>query len=532
MKVATKLAAAFGLLVSVLAALLVYHVRTTRDLVSAGDDLTQTTSRLFRTAISQVDRITQLEENAAKYWLTDDRRYAESFEEVLRDYEAELRLLVAVNLSDRERVEASALAREWAAFRSFADRVEEMQGGERDSLALMQRLDTLRAKTWRVSDASDITRRQRQARADAAARKAERLSWFAGGAVVILSVLVSALILRSISERLSWLKEGTREVARGRFDYRLDTNRGDEFAEVGRDFNTMTERLGELDAMKRDFISKVSHDLKTPLASMQETIDILLDEVPGPLTEKQQRLLGLNYQSGQRLSVMLSKLLDMASLEAGMLAPQRQVLDFGRLVEHAIEQNESSAERLTAASGNRGGRNGTEHGVGINADLPREPILIEADAERILQVLDNLLDNALKFSPRHEDVEVRLRTLASRPTDVPAERWRPVESSEPSAAAAAYVTVADRGPGVVDEHKERIFERFYQTAVGRGVSGRGVGLGLTICREIVAAHGGSIWVSDCPGGGSVFHLLLPGAFRVAQRSEVEAATATPEPVRS
>lgn len=289
MKVATKLAAAFGLLVSVLAALLVYHVNTTRTLVSAGEDLRQTTSLLYRTAVGQVDRITQLEENAAKYWLTRDRRYAERFEQVAYDYAVELQHLEAVDLSDRERAEASALASEWADFRAFANQVEEMQGGERDSLALSRRLDTLRAKTWRVSEASDIAMRQRQARADAAAREAERLSWVAGGAVVILSVLVSALILRSIAERLNWLKEGTREVARGRFDYRLDTNRGDEFAEVGRDFNTMTERLGELDAMKRDFISQVSHDLKTPLASMQETIDILLDEVPGPLTDKQDR---------------------------------------------------------------------------------------------------------------------------------------------------------------------------------------------------------------------------------------------------
>lgn len=530
MKVATKLAAAFGLLVSVLAALLVYHVQTTRTLVTTGDDLAQTSSRLYQTAIGQADRITQLRENAAKYWVTRDSGYAARFDEVARDYEAELEELEDVRLSDRERVARAELASEWTAFRSFVDQLDEMQAS--DSLALMQRLDTLRIQTWRLSDASDIAVRQRLARADAAAREAEQLSWVAGGAVVILSLLVSALILRSISERLNWLKEGTREVARGRFDYRLDTNRGDEFAEVGRDFNTMTERLGELDAMKRDFISKVSHDLKTPLASMQETIDILLDEVPGPLTEKQQRLLGLNYQSGQRLSVMLSKLLDMASLEAGMLAPQRQVLDIGRLVEHAIEQNEPSAELLTAANGNRSGDNGIEQGAGVHADLPHEPILIEADAERILQVLDNLLDNALKFSPTHEDVEVRLRTLASRPSAVPAECWRPVESGEASTAAVAYVTVADRGPGVIDEHKERIFERFYQTAEGRGVSGRGVGLGLTICREIVAAHGGSIWVSDRSGGGSVFHLLLPGAFRVPQRSEVEVAPPTPEPVRS
>lgn len=530
MKVAAKLAAAFGLLVMVLGAVLAYHVRTTRNLVSSGDDLAATSSRLYRTAIGQVNLITQLEVNASKYWVTRESGYAERFKEVLQQYEEELRLLEAMNLSATERVEVSALADEWAGFGAFADQVEELRGNPTDSLALASKLDTLRAQTWRVSDASATAMLARRAEADAAAHEAERLSWVAGGAVVILSVLISALIVRSISERLNWLKEGTREVARGRFDYRLDTSRGDEFAQVGRDFNTMTERLGELDAMKRDFISKVSHDLKTPLASMQETIDILLDELPGPLTEKQQRLLRLNYQSGQRLSGMLSKLLDMASLEAGALAPQRQVLDLVRLVQRAIAEKEPTAELLPAAGAGRHG-NGVAHSSSIINDLPLEPILIEADGDRILQVLDNLLDNALKFSPPLADIVLELHTQTSRPSDIPAEHWRTFESNE-SAATAAHITVADRGPGIVDEHKERIFERFYQTAEGRGVRGRGVGLGLTICREIVTAHSGSIWVTDRSGGGSVFHLLLPGAFRVPPRPEIEVALPGPEPVRS
>ncbi|MGH7576422.1 MAG: ATP-binding protein [Longimicrobiales bacterium] len=530
MKVATKLAAAFGLLVMVLGAVLAYHVRTTRNLVTTGDDLAQASLRLYNTAISQSDRITQLEENAAKYWLTRDGRYAERFKEVVRDYETELRHLDTVRLSERERFEATALANEFAVFRPFVDQLEELEGSARDSIALRRTLDSLRAQTGRLSDASEAANGARSERAAAAAREAERLSWVAGGAVVILSVLISALILRSISERLNWLKEGTREVARGRFDYRLDTNRGDEFAQVGRDFNIMTERLGELDAMKRDFISKVSHDLKTPLASMQETIDILLDELPGPLTEKQQRLLRLNYQSGQRLSGMLSKLLDMASLEAGMLAPQRHVLDLVRLVQRAIAQKEPTAELLPAAGAGRHG-NGVAHSSSIINDLPLEPILLEADADRILQVLDNLIDNALKFSPPLADIELKLHTLTSRPPDIPAEHWRTIESNEP-AGTAAHITVADRGPGIVDEHKERIFERFYQTAEGRGVRGRGVGLGLTICREIVTAHSGSIWVTDRAGGGSVFHLLLPGAFRVPPRPTIEVAVPAPEPVRS
>src|SRR5690606_3384142 len=196
-------------------------------------------------------------------------------------------------------------------------------GAAPDLLAqIAQRLDTLHTLTRGLGDASQEAMLARLERSASAARAAERLSWVAAAAALLLSVLVSALIIRSISESLATLKRGTHEVAEGNFRYRLDTSRSDEFAQVARHFNTMTERLAELDGMKRDFVSKVSHDLKTPLASMQETVNILLDEVPGGLTEKQRKLLLLNQQAGQRLSARVAKLLALSRMEAGGLAPE------------------------------------------------------------------------------------------------------------------------------------------------------------------------------------------------------------------
>jgi two-component system sensor histidine kinase GlrK len=134
-----------------------------------------------------------------------------------------------------------------------------------------------------------------------------------------LSILVSLLIVRSISKPLANLTEGTRAIADGKFFYRLDTTRKDEFAQLAQDFNKMTLRLNELDELKKDFVSHVSHELKAPLASMQETIQIMLEEIPGPLTEKQKRLLALNLQSGTRLTSMISNLLDHSTAEAGVM---------------------------------------------------------------------------------------------------------------------------------------------------------------------------------------------------------------------
>src|SRR6185437_13646621 len=131
----------------------------------------------------------------------------------------------------------------------------------------------------------------------------------------------------------------------------------------------MTERLAALDRMKRDFVTGVSHDLKTPLTSMQETISILLDEVPGPVTEKQRTLLLLNQQSGARLSGMLAKLLNMSRLEGG-LEPEMQVTDAAQLLSRAVTQAESAAE---------------EHALRMELIEPDYRVLVECDQDRILQ---------------------------------------------------------------------------------------------------------------------------------------------------
>src|SRR5690606_27667655 len=110
-----------------------------------------------------------------------------------------------------------------------------------------------------------------------------------------------------------------------------------------RDFNVMTRRLGELDQMKKDFLSKVSHDLKTPLASIIETTRALLEEVPGPLTERQHRLLQLNHQSGERLSAMIAQILELSALEAGALGFETDRTDIAALTRRAIEEVELAA---------------------------------------------------------------------------------------------------------------------------------------------------------------------------------------------
>ncbi len=506
MRVATKLRAAFALYITLLGILLIYHVSTIRRVVRTGHELTELSARVRATSTEQVTRVAQLSENAAKYSVTRDTGYLDKFDQLASAYATELQNLQALPLSPRERREIAVLASQWSALGDPTERLASFArvgpAAKQDSLAALQgSLDALQLQTQRVGEASQAVMEARLAISASAADQAEHISWIAAIGILFLSVVLSALIARSISEPLYRLTEGTRKVAQGQFDYRLDSARDDEFAQVAQSFNTMTKRLGALDRMKRDFVTGVSHDLKTPLTSMQETTSIMLDEVPGPLTDKQRTLLVLNQHSAERLAAMLAKLLNLSRLEAG-LEPDMQACDGAQLVRRAVEQVE---------------RAHVEQDVRIDVILPEHRVFVECDTDRMLQVLDNLLENAIKFSPTGDRVQVTMRTLESRPPEISAARWNPVHAQRPG-ASVLWITVADQGPGVPDEEKERVFERFYQTVSGRSVRRRGVGLGLTICREVIDAHNGAIWLADNPGGGSVFNILLPGAFRASAES--------------
>ena len=219
-------------------------------------------------------------------------------------------------------------------------------------------------------------------------------------------------------------------------------------------------------------------------------------------------LLVLNRQSSTRLSGMLAKLLNLSRLEAG-LEPDLQVTDAAQMIRRAVGQVESARD---------------ERGLKVDLQTPEYRVLVECDYDRTLQVLDNLLENAIKFSPPGGQVRIEMNCVTSRPVDVPPTVWSGVRTPR-AQAGILWITVADEGPGVPDAEKPRIFDRFYQTTAGRSVRERGVGLGLAICREIVRSQGGAIWLADNPAGpGSVMNVLLPGAFRASANTAMNSNT--------
>jgi signal transduction histidine kinase len=230
------------------------------------------------------------------------------------------------------------------------------------------------------------------------------------------------------------------------------------------------ERLLELDRMKDDFVSTVTHELRTPLTSIRAFSEILLDN-PDLSTPDRQRHLEIVVAETERLTRLINQVLDLAKIESATAEWRIAEVDLGRLVRDAAAE----AAQLFA-------HNGAQLEVRVPAAVPP----VAADADRVLQVLLNLLANAAKFcdpEQGHTLVEVRV------------------------AAGAARVDVHDNGPGITAEQQAVIFERFRQ---GGGSANRpGTGLGLPISREIVERMGGRLWVSSGPGTGATFSFTLP-----------------------
>jgi len=506
--VAAKLRAAFGLYITLLAALLVYHVKTIRHAVASGHELTEISSRLRVTSTEQVARIGQMSSDAEKFFVTRDTDYVTKIRETGNAFGGELQKLGIAPLSKAERTWLAPLDTHWKNVELATGSLAQQRAAPEPQLRstveqFQQTLDQVQVETKQLAAAAQQAMDGELQQSEQSARSAERLSWMSAVGALLLSIVLSALLARSIVLPLERLKRGTHEVAAGRFEYRLPAPGRDEFAQVARDFNSMTVRLDELDRMKQDFVSKVSHDLKTPLSSMEETISVLLDELPGPLTDKQRQLLELNRDSGKRLAAMLSKLLDLSRIEAG-LQPDFQMVDVVQIARQSVLRMNRARE---------------ERGLQTTVTEPAKRLLVRGDSAGLSQLLDNLLENAIKFSPKGAEVAVTVADMSARDERVPQARWSALKRRG-LGGETLLLTVSDEGPGIPDADKEKVFARFYQADAGRAIPARGVGLGLTICQEIVTAHGGTIWVSNNSPQGSVFNVLLPGAVSMSDESQL------------
>ena len=288
-------------------------------------------------------------------------------------------------------------------------------------------------------------------------------------AASLAAVVVSALFSRSIVAPLRAMMSASQRIAEGHYDERVRATGQDELGQLAQRFNQMAEQLEQVESMRRQLIGDVTHELRTPLTAIKGSMEGLIDGVLPAVPETFEQI----RQEADRLSRLVDDLQELSRVEARA---------------YPLDLKPVDVSTLLGTLNKRLGFQFDEQGVALTVSLPPFPVRVHADEDRILQVLTNLAGNALQYTPRGGSVTLNVEVVGS----------------------TAQFAVKDTGLGIPAEHLAHIFDRFYRVDKSRSRARGGSGIGLTIARHLVEAHGGQIWAqSDGAGRGSVFFFTLP-----------------------
>lgn len=298
------------------------------------------------------------------------------------------------------------------------------------------------------------------------------------GVNVIVAIVLAMFFSKGITERLEVMTQNSRRVAKGE-PLNEPVDGVDEIAQLDQTFHRMVDELNEAERQKQQLLQTVSHDLRSPLSSVRGILTLLSAGAMGDMPPKALEKVRIAESDVERLIRLINDLLDLEKYSEGKGKLEFSQVPVKRLVERA-------ANSVIALAESRG----------INVSRTIDPENISGDEDRLVQVVVNLLSNAIKFSPDGGEIEVEAEALAKS------------ESGQPK---LIEIAISDRGRGVPDEMREKIFERFEQVKKSDATEGGGSGLGLAICKSIVELHGGSIGVRENPGGGSIFWFRIPSS---------------------
>jgi len=304
---------------------------------------------------------------------------------------------------------------------------------------------------------------------------------------MIISIAVAVLLARSIAGPLGQVTRASERMATGDFEQFIPVRGHDEVGQLATSFNTMAREVGKMNRTMRDLLANVSHDLRTPLTSIEGFAQAMVDGTIKTSDEygDAARIIGTE---AERMHRLVEDLLYLSKIESGQIDIRRQSLDVPALLQECVQQVQPQAAHA---------------GLLVELSAPPVPTVL-ADGHRLQQVFVNLLDNAVKHTPAGGTVQVRAYSEAARPSISDLGRAR----RKPSAGWVA-VEVHNTGSHIPPEHVNRIFERFYR--VDRSRSDDGSGLGLAIVREIVQAHNGRVTVKSDVATGTTFTVYLPSA---------------------
>ncbi len=291
-------------------------------------------------------------------------------------------------------------------------------------------------------------------------------------AAMAAAIMLSFLFSRRVVAPVRAMSRASQRIADGRYDERVEVNGEDELAQLAAHFNQMAEKLNRVESMRRHLIGDISHELRTPLTAIKGSVEGLMDGILPAAHETYQQI----HVEADRLNRLVDDLQELSRVEAHAYQLDMRPLEVSSLV-----------RTVTKRLAHQAGSKRVSLDLELAPDLPR----ILADEDRVLQVLTNLTDNALQYTPEGGRVAISAKRINNN---------------------EVQISVRDTGIGIPAEHLSHIFDRFYRVDASRSRSrqaGGGSGIGLTIARALVEAHGGRIWAESAgEEQGSVFNFTL------------------------
>jgi two-component system sensor histidine kinase GlrK len=451
-----------------------YTIVSLNDLNVLIESAVQRDSRIIRIAKDALDDLDSMNAADDKYLISGDPDYSRQFGQIRNDFGQKVKEMSGLAgaetrdglLADIEKssgqYDALLRARKTSAGRrrSYINRREEITRTIDQNLRTLSRIST-----------ENRDRKLGQSR-EMAAQIAE-VSIISVIVVVLLVLVITFINARKINLPIRLLRERTKEVACGRFEEALRISSPPEIGELAGAFNAMCDRLKELDQMKVDYVSHLSHALRTPLTVIKEASSMLQQGVFSRFPEKQDELFKVVREECDRLIASVNRILDFSRMEAGKMDFSFTRADIGPVIEKSIM-------KLSPLFQNKK--------ISIIREMSRSIPPLRMDVERIEDVLENLLSNAWKYTQEGGTITVSA-----------------VHDSE---KGAAEISVTDNGMGIPEDGLQQVFDKFKRVDDRRGAM-MGTGLGLAIVRHIINTHGGQIWVRSKKGEGSTFTFSLP-----------------------
>jgi signal transduction histidine kinase len=421
---------------------------------------------LAKSLRSQVDDQEQLGE---KLLVSHDTAYASLLGDAASRFSRSQDSLAALLTSDADRASLHDLSRAHHTLTNIGLHPPALRGVDPAGVladtaqAVRRALDAIVRRNQNIVDAS-------LAALQNSVNDAYEVAFLLSLATIVLTIVLAFLIARTITRPIQILRRGTEHIAAGKFEP-IPVSSHDEISTLASAFNSMSAKLREIDEYKAERMHHIAHELRVPLQSLYSAHYLLGKQAPTPIPAEYRKVLDLIRENVDRISTFTNEFLDLAKMESGRMEFRLEPMDLEACVRQAIDNFRLLSERKE-----------------IHLRFETEPVpTIMADRDKILQVVTNLISNALKYTARGGTV-----TVCLDPTD-----------------GGVRIRVTDTGIGIDADDVPHLFTKFFQAKSAGKVSVKGTGIGLALVKGIIEGHGGTVSVQSVPGKGSTFAVEIP-----------------------